>query len=161
MKYRGPICHTQIFQGPNLPGLKKYGAQFAGKSARGPICLEPLQHWLITEWKTFYEYSDQVPENILAPENNLAPENILLRHQKMSVVQSECSCIAFSNKKCFCSGDAKQYLVQNAKQYSKPWFWKPTCIVIWQNNSIPPRWSTEHHLIGWARPPISIWANYG
>ena len=29
---RGPICHS----------TKKCGAQFAAKSARGPICLEPV-----------------------------------------------------------------------------------------------------------------------
>ena len=49
---RGPICHTNIFHGPNLlgPNLPKSGklgpkkcwAQFATKSARGPICIEPV-----------------------------------------------------------------------------------------------------------------------
>ena len=43
----GPICQTNIFQGPNLPkmgklGPKMCGAQFATKSAWGPIWLEPV-----------------------------------------------------------------------------------------------------------------------
>ena len=45
----GPICRTRAqFAGPELQGpichsIKKCGAQFAAKSARGLICLEP-QH---------------------------------------------------------------------------------------------------------------------
>ena len=40
---RGPTFRGTICRGPNCHATKKWGAQFAAKSARGPICLEPLE----------------------------------------------------------------------------------------------------------------------